>query len=915
MAASRCVVLCCVLSALAEGGEPVPCAPQWARQYTEGLRAFRQIIEYWLDRQQTNGSFGFGLGEDVEMVVGWPGIMMATDDRRIEQALERMIDGVWGNDLIQRGYIAIATDPEHGAEPTSYSTPILLYQRFGSPRLIERLMVTAQNAEAWTGLTPAGDRHMRSSYFGSQQMYTWPFYDEDTPINARAWIPIMQLVLYNRDEYATRYMTEWADAWVRHALGSARGKPPGFLPGQVAFPTGEPGGYTNNWWGAAAHEFSRLWYQTRLHELLVVCYTVTGNQKYLEPLRKLLDFVSRHARPAVPAGVPTPPDRLPSQYAFPPGWREGDMSTQWARDLGWGHFLNWYWYVTGDARFDASFGALFDKPIERGPYPRVDTALVESAWRRAVSFRDQYFQQVLPDLRVGKGDSLANYAAAFWQKQYGTMTFGNRCFRDGGNLANSVNWPWVDFPPPSVVWKNTGYEVGIFVLADERQLFRVALCNVSDTRKTIAAQLFALDEGCYTVRQGPDLDGDGNLDSVTRREETTIRRGDRIPIPLFPQVSTLVELERRTDSGPVPVWRPRPDLGLDPWDLLVSNPRPAAGEVVAATVRIHNIGTRPAHNFAVTLQAIAGDVGAPIGEATVDALDPPQQCVPSWRDVIFSWRVPPALAARIDEVTLRADLDPRGGVDELFEGNNSASAPLVTLAAEQPTKRFVQYPPARRPSLEDVTRQDLATYVVHQTEGIVIDGTVEEAAWTAAPPFAFVAHADGKTPKKQTTMRAVYDRSALYMAFVCEEPDMALIDTDLKDIHEIYYKDGFELFVDPGAEVWRYWQFVFDTVPRQFQTLTRNEYAPKAAWEVAIAKGASAWSAEVRFPFASFGRTTPVPGERWRFNAMRYTTTFTDPERPGKRKAERSHFSPLGPLHLHHEPELFGDLWFGSARR
>ncbi|MGQ9649621.1 MAG: hypothetical protein ACUVXJ_05900 [Phycisphaerae bacterium] len=185
---SQLFLLAVTTSVLA--GEPIV-PPEWAVRYTDGLRAWRDIIYYWIDRQKPNGSFGFGWGEDEEMVVGWPGVMMAADDQRIQKALERMIENVWYNDNIQNGYVWLATDAEHGPEPTSYGTPILLYQDFGSPKLIERLMITARNVEQWTALTPRGDRHMRSTYFGSQQMYEWPFYDEDSPINARAWIPMM----------------------------------------------------------------------------------------------------------------------------------------------------------------------------------------------------------------------------------------------------------------------------------------------------------------------------------------------------------------------------------------------------------------------------------------------------------------------------------------------------------------------------------------------------------------------------------------------------------------------------------------------------------------------------------------------------------------------------------------------------
>ena len=75
---------------------------------------------------------------------------------------------------------------------------------------------------------------MRSTYFGSRQLYDWPFYDEDCPINARAWIPMMQLLLYNRDPHLMKYFLEWADSWAKHAMEDVYGKPPGILPGKRA---------------------------------------------------------------------------------------------------------------------------------------------------------------------------------------------------------------------------------------------------------------------------------------------------------------------------------------------------------------------------------------------------------------------------------------------------------------------------------------------------------------------------------------------------------------------------------------------------------------------------------------------------------------------------------------------------------
>ncbi len=901
---ARRAVVASIIAMRRLASEDAPAAPEWARLYTDGLRAWREIIYYWIDRQRPDGTFGFGFGEDCEMIVGWPGVMMAADDRRIERAIERLADNRWYNDSIQNGYVYLATEAEHGAEPTSYTQPVMVYQKFGSPKFIERLMITSKNVEHWTGITPRGDRHMRSTYFGSQQMREWPFYHEDSPINARTWLPMMHLLLYNRDPHLMSYFLEWTGAWAKHAMATDWGKPPGFLPGQVEFETGRPGGYTHNWWGAGAHDFNSLWYKTRLHGMLVVAYELTGDAAYIAPLRELMRFLSTYARPKAEEGKSPPPDRLPEQYSFPAGWREGDASTRYALDVARGHPGCWYYYATNDTQFDKKFEALLGTEIKRGPFERIDMGIVEAGCKRAESFRDGYFTNVVPKLKYG--GSTANYAAAFWQKHYGTMTFGNRCFRDGGRLANSVNWPWVDYPPPAVVWKNTGYDTAIFVLEDSPQRFRVELCNVAGSLRRIGAQLFTLDEGVYEMSVGPDADEDGTFDTVASTDRVDIERGSRVLVELPPGVTTLLELRRGPASGPVPPWRPRPDLALDPGDIMVSKEKPSPGDRVTITVQVHNIGAKPAENVMIHLLGKKGDSQVLLADATLDRLDPPQRLMPSFAGVSFEWRV----AEGVHEIG--ALLDPHDAVDELYENNNAAWVELSEAKPSQPVKRVIQHGPVVKPSLRDVTRTDLSRYDVRFRRGIKVDGLIGKREWHGIEPFEFLAHADGGRPKKRTWMKMAYDGNALYVAMRCEEPDLELLDTSLPRIDDIYYNDGFEIFLDPASQVWRYWQFTFDTVPHKFQTLSRNRYAPKALWHVAVAKGDGEWTAEVRFPFSSFDVDPPEPGSRWRMNAMRFTTTFRDPANPDRRIFERSHFSPKGKLHHHHKPELFGDLYFAG---
>ena len=265
--------------------------PEWAVMECRGLKAWTEVIYYWIDRQNPDGSFGFGLNDDCEFYEMWPIVVMGADDRRMVKSLRKALDWVWYNESLVDGYQSGARDVAHAGEVTSNTQPLMTIIDYGNPVFLERMMATCKNVEKWTAVNARGHRHFRSNFFGSQEIWEHAYFGSDAGICARAMIPSMHLLWYNRDPYLARYCLEWGRAWVEHAKEATYGKPYGMLPCEVVFATDEAGGFTHAWHTGAVVSLAQ---RIRLLELLVLDYMISGDVDFLLPVRTELGPGSQH---------------------------------------------------------------------------------------------------------------------------------------------------------------------------------------------------------------------------------------------------------------------------------------------------------------------------------------------------------------------------------------------------------------------------------------------------------------------------------------------------------------------------------------------------------------------------------------------------------------------------------------------
>jgi hypothetical protein len=197
-----------------------------------------------------------------------------------------------------------------------------------------------------------------------------------------------------------------------------------------------------------------------------------------------------------------------------------------------------------------------------------------------------------------------------------------------------------------------------------------------------------------------------------------------------------------------------------------------------------------------------------------------------------------------------------------------------------------------------------AEYVVHRASTpIVVDGVLAEAGWDrAAKAGPFVRSLDGKPATAATEARLLWDDDNLYLAFICEDPNVA--GTFFKDDEKLYTSNVVELFLNPSGDAARGYDEIevaptnalFDASfvggPRQGMDLSWSSHARHAVHVDGTLNDPSdvdrGWTVELAIPFAALTgmpRPRPVRGDRWKFNLYRLRQ---GPGQPGEGQA----FSP-----------------------
>ena len=240
--------------------------PQWAYLQVKDLGALKSLINWYIDhRQISDGEFGGGLSDDSDFSELFPGLaLMGSTPDKIKASLWREMEAMYAQHMFTNGLATIQTDQLHSYEDGINVLGESMLLDFGSPKQIERAMVTAKRLEWLTGINAAGHRHVRSNYFNGAKMATGGVWGWSKEESYMVFHPALSLVLFNGSPETRQMILQLADGFLAHYRPGPGGKMT--LHTEVNFKTDadRPTGMTP-------------WF------ILWAAYRWTGNPKYVKP--------------------------------------------------------------------------------------------------------------------------------------------------------------------------------------------------------------------------------------------------------------------------------------------------------------------------------------------------------------------------------------------------------------------------------------------------------------------------------------------------------------------------------------------------------------------------------------------------------------------------------------------------------
>jgi hypothetical protein len=201
--------------------------PQWAYLQVEDLGYLKRLINWYVDnRQLTNGEFGGGLSDDSDFTEWWPGLaLMGSTPDKLKASLNLELDAMYDQHMFTNGLATIQTDQLHSYEDGLNVLGESMLLDFGSPKQIERAMVTAKRLEWLTGINAAGHRHLKSNYFSGDKMAEGGVWGGSKEHSYMVFHPALSLVLFNGSPETRKMMIELADGILAHYTPGPNGKP------------------------------------------------------------------------------------------------------------------------------------------------------------------------------------------------------------------------------------------------------------------------------------------------------------------------------------------------------------------------------------------------------------------------------------------------------------------------------------------------------------------------------------------------------------------------------------------------------------------------------------------------------------------------------------------------------------------
>jgi hypothetical protein len=446
-------------------------APAWAVHQREAIERLADIIEWWIDhRTQPDGQYGGGWGDDCEMWRWWVPVLIGFDGPKITQAQAGFSKALLNLPHMQQGYSSILTDVEHSAEDLADTLTPMMHLDPDNSSWRNRVLRLAELMETlWTGCNERGLLQFKSTYFTCDRVDPKPQRACDTVYHPRAVQPALLYWQRTGDARLTKLFRAWMDTWVDAAARNERGKPAGIIPTAIHWPDGSIGGLGPDWWDPQNHSEHTLYSfpsaMGQMTHTLLLTWRMTGNDKYLAPIRSMAAARLKHLR-------------SPAKEA-PPG------SEAWcASRINLSSVLAKYKHLTGSAEFD---------PLLAAESSDLAASLRDTASALAINFEGytsevRYTDRVLrfPTL-FGKNGMFEKPIASFHKPDtellYRTVT---------GDPGDALY-----FPLNAVRWLTPPRDLAALVTASGPDRFTAELFHFGKSARAISAELYLLKPADY----------------------------------------------------------------------------------------------------------------------------------------------------------------------------------------------------------------------------------------------------------------------------------------------------------------------------------------------------------------------------------------------------------------------------------
>lgn len=265
-------------------------APEWANFQRLALEKLNWLIHWWIDnRQISDGQFGGGWGDDVEMWRQWVSILLAFEDEKAVKSQEKLFAGLYNLSKMEKGFTTSMHDVEHTAEEYSDPLTFMLTVQPDNPVWEQRaLKVLDHIKKLWTGTNNKGYLQFKSTWFNVNRIDLDEKKACDTPYHTRMIQPLMLIWLRSGNEGVAAFVKSWLRTWVEATFVEENGKPYGIIPAAIHWPDGKPSGTGKKWWipeNYPTHLYDYPSKQEMMYECFLQAYIITKDEYYIKPLQ------------------------------------------------------------------------------------------------------------------------------------------------------------------------------------------------------------------------------------------------------------------------------------------------------------------------------------------------------------------------------------------------------------------------------------------------------------------------------------------------------------------------------------------------------------------------------------------------------------------------------------------------------